>query len=135
MVAGRTIGSVDRGLGCCWPGRRFVQHLTGSGDEMAHPDRSFRRRLKTGQAFPLVAYFQTAVQMLPDVDLRLSITSPPGSGRDLQPVTIKGKGVVMAYHAGVLETEELLTAVVVWPGEVSHTGLSGCDPEAGVMFG
>jgi hypothetical protein len=58
-----------------------------------------------------------------------------GSRWNLQPVTVKGNRVVTGHDAGVFETEELLAAVIGWPGQIRLAGLGRGDPEAGIELG
>ena len=75
--------------------------------------------LESDQALSLVAHFQLPIQVLQYIHLCSRIASSLGTRWDLQSVPVEGDSVVVCHPAGMLEAEEILYLVLLWPGQVS----------------
>ena len=80
---------------------------------MSNPHRLLGSGLENGQAFSLMADFQATIQELPNIDTGFGIAPAFGSRGDLQPVTIKGDGVVIRHGTLMFEAEVVFQTILL----------------------
>jgi hypothetical protein len=70
-----------------------------------------------------------------DLDAGMSVAGAVPRSRDVDEVGRKAHGVVVAHHASIFETEDLVEATVLRPRQPRRVGVLGGDHKTAVVAG
>jgi hypothetical protein len=76
-----------------------------------------------------------AIEALVDLDAGKSVAGAVPRSRDVDEVGRKAHGVVVAHHASIFETEDLVEATVLRPRQPRRVGVLGGDHKTAVVAG
>jgi len=78
---------------------------------------------------------ESSIEAFVDLDARMSVALAVTSSRDVDDVRPEAYGVVVAHHASVFETEELIQSPVLGPRYPGRLGVLSGDHESSVVTG